>query len=265
MNEQTTALAISQPSQIVAHQQRSKELLKLVGAEAAAKYVVSVQGKKYMQVAGLAMIGSALGLTSRTVSCSRIELPGGPWCWQAECAVVDEHGVERSRGTAFVADDESMWASRPQFARAAMAQTRAQGRALRQAMGWLVGLIGAGDIEQTPQEEMPDVIDRPAKPVKAVRVEPAAQPESAGDLIDVEVRKVVVKSGEKGGKVWTRTAALLKYPDGYEGWAATFDATLAGMVQAGEGQPARVLLTGDRAGMRCTITHFVGGRDEIPF
>ena len=53
----------------------------------------------------------------------------------------------------FVGDDEKTWASRPLFARRAMAQTRAMSRAARSVFAHVVVLMDAG-LETTPMEEM---------------------------------------------------------------------------------------------------------------
>ena len=57
---------------------------------------------------------------------------------------------------------EKMWMDRDDYALASMAQTRGQGRTLRQPLGFIVHLAGYAT---TPAEEMPDVADAtPALP-----------------------------------------------------------------------------------------------------
>lgn len=63
-------------------------------------------------------------------------------------------GVVLSSAEGFVGDDERTWASRPEYARRAMAQTRAMSRAARSVFGHVVVLMDAG-LSTTPAEEMP--------------------------------------------------------------------------------------------------------------
>jgi hypothetical protein len=70
------------------------------------------------------------------------------------------------RGIASVFDNESPWNKRPQFARQAMAQTRATGRALKGVMGWACALLGAETSlhEEMPQEDATMPAEAPAPP-----------------------------------------------------------------------------------------------------
>ena len=52
-------------------------------------------------------------------------------------------------------DDEKPWGTRPQFARRAMASTRAAGRALRLSMGHLFAYLG-DKVQTVTLEEMPE-------------------------------------------------------------------------------------------------------------
>jgi hypothetical protein len=54
-----------------------------------------------------------------------------------------------------VTDDEKPWGSRPQFARRAMASTRAAGRALRLSLGHLFCYLG-DRVASVTAEEMPE-------------------------------------------------------------------------------------------------------------
>ncbi len=72
-------------------------------------------------------------------------------------------------GEGFVGEDEKAWMARPLFARRAMAQTRAVGRACRAAFAFVIPLIDA-NLQTTPAEEM-DFLERiepePPKPPPA--------------------------------------------------------------------------------------------------
>lgn len=115
-------------------------------------YVVKVQGRSYMMVAGASSVAQALGYTTGIESARHIPAADGLAGYWEAVAVVYADGVVVGRGVGSVFDDERPWNSRPQFARQAMAQTRATGRALKGVMGWACALIGA---ETSLAEEMP--------------------------------------------------------------------------------------------------------------
>lgn len=119
--------------------------------------VVSLQGKRYVTVAGATMIASACGYSVRETS-SRYQpaqepLPG---FWEVEAEVLDlETGQVVGRGKGIVADDEPRWGKAPIFAKRAMASTRAAGRALRLCIGHLFVALGQG-VQSVTLEEMPN-------------------------------------------------------------------------------------------------------------
>ena len=67
---------------------------------------------------------------------------------------------ELATAEGFVGDDEKTWASRNEFARRAMAQTRAISRACRSAFAFVVVMMDAG-LETTPAEEMGELLEKP--------------------------------------------------------------------------------------------------------
>jgi len=143
--------------------------------------VVSLQGKRYVTVAGATMIASACGYSVRETS-SRYQpaqepLPG---FWEVEAEVLDlETGQVVGRGKGLVADDEPAWSKRPIFAKRAMASTRAAGRALRLCIGHLFVALGPGvqsvTLEEMPNGEPPAAPQQsppPAEPAKREFVDP---------------------------------------------------------------------------------------------
>ena len=133
--------------------------------------VVVLQGKRYVRVEGWQACANAYGYVA-----------------SARDVVVSDNGVSAigevrriSDGTViataegFVGEDEPVWSGgrdargkehprRPEYARRAMAQTRAISRACRSAFAYVVPLIDA-NLQTTPAEEMFDVVD--AVPVAA--------------------------------------------------------------------------------------------------
>jgi hypothetical protein len=90
----------------------------------------------------------------------------------------------------FLGTDEPVWAKRPEYAKRAMAQTRAISRACRSAFAHVVVLIGGG-LETTPAEEVPaeGFSDSP-RPAPS----PRQVPRLAEEIIDVVAQRVEPKA-----------------------------------------------------------------------
>lgn len=95
---------------------------------------------------------------------SRIELSGKDG-WQATCELVDQNGCLVGRGFSLCSRTEKMWSSRDDYAILSMAQTRAIGRAFRNAFGQIAKLAG---YEAAPLEEMQGVVDHTDTPVRSL-------------------------------------------------------------------------------------------------
>ena len=120
------------------------------------RYSINLQGKTYVQVAGATLIANAMGYTVREVEVKRVDFGGGVTGWEATAEILDlETGTIIGRGSGIVTDDEKPWGTRPQFARRAMASTRAAGRALRLSMGHLFAYLG-DKVATVTLEEMPE-------------------------------------------------------------------------------------------------------------
>jgi len=180
----TTTPRLSAPLTASQRIEEAQTLLSSIGPSVKEQYMVQIQGRNYLQVAGAASLGFALGYTSRIVHCDRALTGDGLPHWTATAEVIDTAtGEIVGRGTGHVFDDERPWGGRPQFARAAMCQTRAQGRALKGVVGWLFGMLGA---ESSLTEEMPSDAYHPQQqrqqplpappPQPAVAPQPPAQP-----------------------------------------------------------------------------------------
>lgn len=131
-------------------------IVKALAPQVLSRYTVALQGKQYVQVAGASLIANALGYTVREVSVERKDFGGGVTGWEATAEILDiETGTIIGRGSGIVTDDEKPWGTRPQFARRAMASTRAAGRALRLSMGHLFVYLG-DKVATVTLEEMPE-------------------------------------------------------------------------------------------------------------
>jgi len=133
-------------------------IVKALAPQITTRYCVQLQGKSYVQVAGATLLANAMGYTVREVEVKRVDYGGGLSGWEATAEILDlDTGAIIGRGSGIVTDDEKPWGSRPQFARRAMASTRAAGRALRLSLGHLFCYLG-DKVATTTAEEMPEEI-----------------------------------------------------------------------------------------------------------
>jgi len=167
-------------------------------------YVVKVQGRAYMMVAGASSVAQALGYTTGIESTRHVPAADGLAGYWEAVAVVYADGVVVGRGIGSVFDDERPWNSRPQFARQAMAQTRATGRALKGTMGWACALIGAETslAEEMPAEDATMPQEASAQPLRLAA--PKAVPRQQGGNGARWVTAVVaaVESHRTGDRPW---------------------------------------------------------------
>lgn len=207
-----------------ADRMRANELaVRAVAPIVQTNYVVRVQGKQYLMVAGAQAIATSLGFTTGLESLRHVpateDVPG---YWEA-VAVVYADGKVVGRGMGSVFDDERPWNSRPQFARQAMAQTRATGRALKGVMGWACALMGAETslAEEMPAEAstMPVEASVAPKSLPAPKTAPTPQKASGGLRQVSGVCCGVEHKTSKAGKDYWRIG--LEAGDGVE-WFTTF-------------------------------------------
>jgi hypothetical protein len=136
---------------------------------------MSIQGRKYVRVEGWQAIAVAHGCVASARDVERIE--GGFRAIGEVRRMTD--GVVLATAEGFVGDDETAtWAKRPEYARRAMAQTRAISRACRSAFAHVVVLIDS-NLSTTPAEEVPDGGFEPDKPAATVSAPPPTKPATA--------------------------------------------------------------------------------------
>jgi hypothetical protein len=151
----TTELTTVESTALVSH--RAATNAAGLCRELVVKTASKIQGKRYVQVEGWQAIANTFGCVASARNVERVE--GG---FRATGQVIRlSDGTVIAEAEGFVGDDEKTWASRPVFARRAMAQTRAMSRACRSAFAFVVTLMDAG-LETTPAEEMTHVAEEPA-------------------------------------------------------------------------------------------------------
>ena len=258
----TNQLVVSNgTSHQVAHQRQATEIASIC-KDIVTKTAQNIQGRKYVRVEGWQSIANAYGCVASAKDVERIET-GFRAIGQVRKM---DTGAVICEAEGFVGDDERTWAKRDEFAKRAMAQTRAISRACRSAFAFIVTYMDAG-LETTPAEEVPaegfndsprpaprqaprlneDIID-----VVAQRVEPkapmrkkqpvAATPQAA-DYETVTLLKVARKEGTSAkGRPWTRWGIMVTR-NGSEVWLNTFSEEFGAMIdEANQGDTFHVEL-----------------------
>ena len=173
----TTEIATIETTALVSH--RAATNAAGLCRELVVKTAMKIQGRRYVQVEGWQAIANAFGCVASARNVERVE--GGFRATGQVIRVADGTVIAEAEG--FVGDDEKTWASRPVFARRAMAQTRAMSRACRSAFAFVVTLMDAG-LETTPAEEMAAVLEAAPEPVQVrpagKRPAAVATPETIG-------------------------------------------------------------------------------------
>lgn len=180
-----------------------------------------IGGKRYVRAEGWQAIATAHGCVASARDVERVE--GGIRA-VGEIRRIDT-GVIIATAEGFVGDDEVMWQKRPEYARRAMAQTRAISRACRSAFAHVIVMMRAG-LETTPAEEVP--AEGFNSPAKAVKAEASVQQPAGETLVTLTcpIDRVVVKNGESRGKPWRKFGAFVNGE-----WYSTFDAELGEALQ----------------------------------
>lgn len=204
----TSSIVLASPAELAS---RNQEAVSAVRGIVLQHYTATIQGRAYLMVAGAQAVATAMGYTTGIESVRHVAATDGlPGYWEA-VATVMQQGQVVGRGVAAVFDDERPWNTRPHFARQAMAQTRATGRALKGVMGWACALLGT---ESSLAEEMPaeaaSVPQDGAEGVKRLPIRSGSSKPSKGESSALrEVRGVcagVKALTSKAGKPYYRIA-----------------------------------------------------------
>ena len=169
----------------MAHQRQATEIASIC-KDIVTKTAQNIQGRKYVRVEGWQSIANAYGCVASAKDVERIET-GFRAIGQVRKM---DTGAVICEAEGFVGDDERTWAKRDEFAKRAMAQTRAISRACRSAFAFIVTYMDAG-LETTPAEEVPaEGFNDSPRPAPTPRQVPRLNEE----IIDVVAERVEPKA-----------------------------------------------------------------------
>ena len=173
----------------MAHQRQATEIASIC-KEIVTKTAQNIQGRKYVRVEGWQSIANAYGCVASAKDVERVET-GFRAIGQVRNMAT---GMVIAEAEGFVGDDERTWSKRDEYAKRAMAQTRAISRACRSAFAFIVTYMDAG-LETTPAEEVPqDGFSDTPRQVSYQRPSAPAPRATDEDVIDVEPVRVEPKS-----------------------------------------------------------------------
>jgi len=173
----------------VAHHRQATEVASLCKG-IVTKTAQNIQGRKYVRVEGWQSVANAFGCVASAKDVERTET-GYRAIGQVRRM---DTGAVICEAEGFVGDDERTWSKRDEYAKRAMAQTRAISRACRSAFAFVVTMMDAG-LETTPAEEVPQdgFADAP-RPVSYQRPAAPAPRTTDEDVIDVVAERVEPKA-----------------------------------------------------------------------
>ena len=206
----------------------------------------TIQKRKYVKVEGWQAIAVAHGCVASSGDVERIE--GGIRAIGTVRRGTD--GVVIASAEGFLGDDEPVWSGgeatdrygnmktyppRAEYAKRAMAQTRAISRACRSAFAHVVVMMNAG-LETTPAEEIPEggFDDEPKKAAPKATVQPPAATGEACVATGV-LAQVSTKTGESKKGTWVKYGLKI---DGE--WYSTFDRKLGEAAESIQGETVTV-------------------------
>lgn len=142
---------------------------------------IEIQGKKYIQSPGWAMMANAFGFV---VSGGEVRKEGDGFVAKAYLKRVDD-GVVVAEAEGYCDRTETRWKSAPEYAVRSMAQTRAASKVCKMALASCVPLMGVKNLSVTPAEEVPEG-GFPSSSSYATQVKIVSTPASAPKLEIVE-------------------------------------------------------------------------------
>jgi pyruvate/2-oxoglutarate dehydrogenase complex dihydrolipoamide acyltransferase (E2) component len=185
-----------------------------------------IGGRKHPRFELLQIVGSMFRVTVRVAETHHIVEPDG-WDAVAEAVHVPT-GQVLARGEGMCTTDEPSWHMRPKYEwrngkrekvgeepitshqRRSMAQTRACSKALRLALGWVLGLAG---YEATAAEELTEDAEPAAAPQvrrKSQRQQPQQAASAQPETISVEQQKLLWAAARGRGLTDQQLAEILE-------------------------------------------------------
>lgn len=143
--------------------------------------------KQHVNFEGWTMLGVLLGAINgasvhadvewtRRIPAAQNQPPG----WEARAVARMSDGTYLSSAEMMCTRDETRWSNRDDFQVRSMAQTRAQAKALRQVLGWIMALAGYAT---TPAEEMEALNAESRRAARAGGAAPPSQFRNVGQLM----------------------------------------------------------------------------------
>jgi hypothetical protein len=165
--------------------QQMQETAQVLAEPVRQRHVVRIGQSDHVRVEGWTLLGSLLGVYAHCVWSRRVE---DGWEARYEARTLDGRTVGAAEAQCL--RSEANWRNRDDYAIRSMAQTRAQSKALRQPLGFVISLAG---FDPTPAEEMP--IDSPFAP-------PSLK-EDSDPLSEAQRKKIYVLRGKltKAGRI----------------------------------------------------------------
>lgn len=159
-------------------------------------FIANVGGREYPMTECMTLIGNMTGHTVKIDWCRKVPSEWGIGDgWEARALVIDKRtGIEVAAAESMCLRSERSWAKRDEFAVRSMAQTRASGKALRLALGYIVTLAGW---EALPAEEITDEM----RGTSSARQAGPAAPAASGTLADERIRELVSLAGVDAAEV----------------------------------------------------------------
>lgn len=120
-----------------------------------------IDGREYVRAEGWALVGAMVGIFPRTAALEEIREDGTLVGFRATTELVSRDGSVVGGAVALCTTSEQKWANRDWNQIASMAQTRANAKAYRQSLGFIMPMAGYAP---TPAEEMDGIHDAPRRP-----------------------------------------------------------------------------------------------------
>lgn len=172
--ETTPALAPLEqvpPKEVMRYAQAAAR--EIVAVARSGNLLANVGGREYPLTECMTLIGRLTGHTVRVEWSRKVPQEWGIGDgWEARATVMDSAGHEVAAAESMCLRSERSWSKRDEFAVRSMAQTRASGKALRLALGYIVTLAGW---EALPAEEITDEMRGKGGAAQAERRKPSDQ------------------------------------------------------------------------------------------